>query len=168
MSDLTDRTTDLHERVQSMVDDLERHVRVLDSIDEEPEEYDADDIEAYFDDLDSALSGVDFLDEAEQALQPLEEAVDEAEQEFLANASVIVDEREIEDLELMYLEPADAPEEAALLVESPQVNQLRGGTQVLELEDGRQFEFAIEQTLVADVAEDKTGDLKLVLSLQPI
>lgn len=168
MSDFSDRTAALRDRVESMIEDLERHVRVLDSIDEEPDEYDADDIEAYFRDLDNALTGVDFLDDAEQALRPLEEAVDEAEEEFLQNARVIVDDRDIEGVELLYVEPADAPDEAAVLVESPKVNQLRGGSQLLELEDGRQFEFSVDQTLVADVDEDKTGDLKLVLGLQSI
>ena len=168
MSDFSDRTASLRDRVSSIIEDLERHVRVLDSIDEEPEEYEADEVEQYFDDLDSALSGVDFLDDAEQALRPLEEAVDEAEEEFLANATILVDDREIEGFELLYLEPAGSPDEAAVLVESPKVNQLRGGSQLLELEDGRQFEFSVEQTLVADVGEDKTGDLKLVLGLRPI
>lgn len=164
MSDQTDRTSQLRDRIESMLEDLERHVRVLDSIEEEPEDYDDDEVAEYADKLDEALDGATFLDEAESAMAPLEEAVDEAEQEFLENARVIVDDREIEGVELLYVES----DEAAVLVESPKVNQLRGGAQLLELENGRQFEFAVDETLVADVAEDKTGDLKLVLSLQEL
>lgn len=168
MTDFSDQTSNLKDRIDSLVDDLERHVRVLDSIAEEPEGYDEGDIDSYLDDLDTALSEANFLDSAEAALAPLEEAVDEAEEEFLSNARIVVDDREIEGVEIQYVEPADAPEEAALLVESPKVNQLRGGTQIFELADGRAFEFSVEETLVADVAEDKTGHLKLVLSLRPI
>jgi hypothetical protein len=164
MSDQTDRTSQLRDRIESMIEDLERHVRVLDSIEEEPDDYDDDEVVQYTDKLDEGLDGATFLDDAESAMAPLEEAVEEAEQEFLENARVIVDDREIEGVELLYVES----DEAAVLVESPKVNQLRGGAQLLELEDGRQFEFAVDETLVADVAEDKTGDLKLVLSLQEL
>lgn len=164
MSDQTDRTSQLRDRIESMIEDLERHVRVLDSIEEEPDDYDDDEVVQYTDKLDEGLDGATFLDDAESAMAPLEEAVEEAEQEFLENARVIVDDREIEGVELLYVES----DEAAVLVESPKVNQLRGGAQLLELEDGRQFEFAVDETLVADVADDKTGDLKLVLSLQEI
>ncbi len=162
MSDLSERTSKLRDRLDSMIDDLERHRRVLDSIEEEPDDYDADEVDRYADRLDEALEGATFLDEADEAMQPLEEAVDEAEEEFLDNARIVVDDREIEGVELLYVDD----EEAAVLVESPKVNQLRGAAQLLELADGRRFEFSVDQTLVADVDEDKTGDLKLVLSLR--
>lgn len=169
MTDYSDQTAALTERIDALVDDLQRHARVLDSIKEEPQGYDADNIEAYLADLDDALAGADFLEEAEKSLAPLEEAVDEAEADFLANAKIVIDDREItEGVELDSIEPFNAPEKASLLVESPKVNQVRGAAQVLELPDGRSFTFSIEETLVADVAEDKTGDLELVLSLQEL
>ena len=169
MTDYSNQTAELSERIQALVDDLERHARVLESIEEEPEDYDADNVEAYLGDLDDALAGADFLDQAEEALAPLEEAVEEAEAEFLASAKIVIDDREIEEgVELNSIEPFDAPEKASLLVESPKVNQVRGAAQILELPDGRSFTFDIEETLVADVAEDKTGDLELILSLQKL
>lgn len=165
MSDYAVPIDALRDRLQDLMDDLERHLRVLDSIEEDPDEYDEDNIETYLGDLDSDLAEADFLDNADQSLQPLEETVDEVEQEFLEKSAVIVDDTVVSDVDVLYLEPPNAPTEAALLVESPKVNQVRGSDQLLQLPDGRQFTFSIEETLVADVAEDKTGDLKLVLHL---
>lgn len=168
MSDLIDEATDLRERVETVVDEIQRHVRVLESYVDEPDEYDEDDVGEYLEALEEDLDGSDFLERAEQALVPLEEAVEEVEQEFLGDIDVIVDGREIEEVEFLSLEPSDGPEEAAVLVDSPKVNQLRGGAQRLELPDGRAFEFRVEETLVAEVEEDKTGKLKLILGLSPI
>lgn len=168
MADFSEQTESLRSRLSDAIDGLQRHTRVLESIEEEPQEYDEEDVEAYLDDLDDSLSSAELLESAEASLETLEETADAVEQEFLENVSVVVDGREIEGIELLYLEPAGDPDEAALLVESPKVNQIRGGTQLLTLEDGREFSFAVEETLVADVGEDKTGDLKLVLALNPI
>jgi len=167
MSDYAVPIDALRDRLRDLIDDLDRHVRVLDSIDEDPAEYDDDNIETYLGDVDEALADADFLEAAEDSLETLEETVDAVEQEFLVESAVIVDD-EIVDVELLYLEPPNDPNEAALLVESPKVNQVRGSNQLLQLPDGRQYQFSIEETLVADVAEDKTGDLKLVLHLDRI
>lgn len=168
MSDYAVPIDALRDRLEDLIDDLDRHLRVLDSIDEDPGEYDDDNIETYLGDLDEALADADFLDDAEQSLEPLEETVDAVEEEFLAESAVIVDDNVVGGVEVLYLEPPNDPEEAALLVESPKVNQVRGAAQLLQLPDGRQFQFSIEETLVADVAEDKTGDLKLVLRLDQV
>lgn len=168
MSDYAVPIDALRDRLESLIDDLDRHLRVLDSIDEDPGEYDDDKIETYLGDLDEALAEADFLEEAEQSLQPLEETVDAVEEEFLAKSAVIVDDQIVDGVDVLYLEPPNQPEEAALLVESPKVNQVRGTNQLLQLPDARQFAFSIEETVVADVAEDKTGDLKLVLRLDEI
>lgn len=168
MSELIDEATELRDRVESVVDEIERHVRVLDSYVDEPEAYDDGAVGDYLEALEGDLDGTEFLESAEEALTPLEEAVDEVEEEFLGDIVVVVDDREIEDVEFLELEPSDDPEEAEVLVDSPKVNQLRGGAQRLELPDGRDYEFRVEETLVAEVEEDKTGKLKLILGLSPM
>ncbi len=150
--------------LEDRIERIERHQRVLKSVRQEPEDYDEEEIEAYVEALDEAVQQADPLEAAEAAMEPLEEAAERAEQAFMAGARVVVDGRPIEDVELVELEPP----EAALLVPSPAVNKVRGAEQLIELEDGRRFTFAVEETLVADVDEDKTGDLRLVLSLEEV
>jgi len=150
--------------LEDRIERIERHQRVLKSVQQEPEDYDDEEIEAYVEALDEAVQKADPLEAAEAAMEPLEAAAERAEQAFMAGAQVVVDGRPIEDVELVELEPP----EAALLVPSPAVNKVRGAEQLIELEDGRRFTFAVEETVVADVDEDKTGDLRLVLSLEEV
>lgn len=151
---------DLKEQLGDALDRLSEHRDLLAAIDEDPDEFDSDDVEVYLDALGDDLSGDALLAEAEQAVGPLKSAADEAKAERLAQAKILVDDREIEDAELRLLEPP----RAEILVPSPQINQIRGGAQVLEMPD-RSFRFEIEETLIEDVADDKSGYLKLVLSL---
>ena len=143
---------------------IERHESVLSAVQSEPEKYDDEQIEAYLDALDSAIQQTDPLETAEDEMEPLEAAADRAEKAFMAGAQVLVDGQSVQDAQLVELEPPTA----ALLVPSPAVNKVRGAQQMIELQDGRRYAFAVEETKLADVDEDKTGDLKLVLSLEQI
>jgi hypothetical protein len=167
MSEFETDIDDVRERLDDLASELSRHERVLDSVAEEPEGYDADSVETYLSDLDEALRDAEFLEAARDSFDSLEEAVDEAEAEFLESARVTVDGREIEDTELQSLDPVDSPESAEMLVPSPKINQMRSGAQ-LELEDGSTFRITIQKTLIEEVDDDKSGYLKLVLDLEPL
>lgn len=140
---------------------LSEHLDILAAIQEDPDEFDSDEINTYLEALASDLDGEPLFDEAQRAVGPLKSAADEAEAERLSEARVLIDDREIEDVELQLLEPP----RAEILVPSPKINQIRGGAQILEMPD-RTFHFEIEETLIEDVADDKSGYLKLVLSLK--
>ena len=151
---------DLKQKLGDAVEQLSEHRDLLAAIDDDPDEFDDNDVNAYLEALEADLSEESLLGGAEQAVDPLQSAADEAKAERLAQAKILVDDREIEDAELHLLEPP----RAEILVPSPQINQIRGGAQVLEMPD-RSFHFEIEETLIEDVADDKSGYLKLVLSL---
>jgi hypothetical protein len=154
--------------LQTLLEDrkelVERHQSVLDSLNDDPDRFEDEEVEAYLEALDEAFQKDDPLEAVESVMEPLEEAAERAEQAFMAGAQVLVDGQSVADVRLVELEPP----KAALLVASPAVNKVRGAQQLIELQDGRQYAFSVEETLVADVADDKTGDLKLVLSLEQI
>lgn len=167
MSDFEMDIDEVRARLEDLSDEISRHLRVIDSVADEPNEYNTDSVDTYLSDLDDALQEADFLEAARDSFGELEEAVDEAEAEFLESARVTVDGREVEDTELQSLDPVDEPETAHMLVPSPNINQLRGGAR-LELEDDRAFRFTIQKTLIEEVADDKSGYLKIVLDLDPV
>ncbi len=156
--------------VQSKLADLNarlaRHENVVESIANNPDGYDEDALHNYLDTLDEALDGAGFLDAAEESLAPLEEVTEQAKQANLQGAKVFIDDYEIEGVELQYLHDDPQEMEASLLVESPKVNQFRGGRPRLKLPDGREFTFTIQQTLIAEVKDDKSGYLELILALE--
>jgi hypothetical protein len=156
--------------VQTKLDELnerlERHEDVVQSIKDKPEGYDTDAVNSYLSTLDQGLSDADFLAEADASLGPLEEATKAAKAAALKGARVFIDDYEIEGITLQYLHDDPQKMEASLLVESPKVNQLRGGRPHLKLPDGRNFTFSIRQTLIAEVKDDKSGYLELILGLE--
>ena len=168
MSDFTDKLEDVQAKLATLDERLQRHRNVVEGISESPDEYDTDAVDTYLSDLDQALEGADFLDAAEASLGPVEEATEAAAEALLADARVLVDDREIEGVQVLYVNDDPSEMEGAVLVESPKVNQMRGGPQRLELPNGRTFGFSIQQTLIADVGDDKTGHLKLVLALEEL
>lgn len=157
-----DRIERLRGRLEALLDQTRRHTEVLDAIEADPNDYDSDNVDNYLEALDDSVSELDFLADATAAIDPLESTAEAAQAEFMEGARVLVDDHEIEGLRLVEFDPP----EAALMVPSPKVNQIRGGRQTLVMPDGSEYAFSIEQTLVADVDEDKSGDLKLVLELR--
>ncbi|MFW5966048.1 MAG: hypothetical protein ACOCV2_00965 [Persicimonas sp.] len=165
MSQFEDKLDDVRAKLESVTDRLERHRRVVDGIDDSPETYDESNVEDYLTTLQEALA-VDVLEDVDQALEPLEAATDAAAEANLQGATVSVGDQVIEGTELLELDDSPEAMEARLLVESPKVNQLRGGRPRLELPDGRSFTFTVRETHIAEVKEDKTGYLELVLGLE--
>lgn len=157
-----DRIDTLKGQLETTRQRLDRHADVLAAIEANPQGYDDEQVDAYLSALDEEFGGEAFLSSADEAIEPLESTAEAAQAEYLEGARVLVDDYEIEDVELVDFDPP----EAAILVPSPKVNQIRGGVQRLEMPDGEAYAFEIEQTLVEDVAEDKSGYLKLVLSLR--
>jgi ElaB/YqjD/DUF883 family membrane-anchored ribosome-binding protein len=166
MSETQDRVAELQSELESLQSTIERHVRVVGEIAETSSDFDPEQVETYLDALSDAFEGADFLDAVEEALAPLEEEAEQAEQAVLDAAQVFVDDYEVEDVELSEFSPDTG--EATLLVPSPKVNQIRGGAQVLALPDGREYRFSIEQTLIAEVSDDKSGYLELILSISEL
>jgi hypothetical protein len=152
--------SDLQERLSTLGERIERHGHVVAKIADTPDGYDLDQVETYLDALDAALG------EADEALEPLAQATDQAAEALLEEARVLIDGEELDGVEVTAFDDDSEVMEATLLVESPKVNQLRGGLPVLALGDGREFTFKVLQTLIADVGEDKTGHLELVLGLR--
>lgn len=165
MSDSSEQLTNLRARLDDASEQLERHRHVVEGIGDNPQDYDSDDVDNYLSTLDEALPE-DFLDDVDQALEPLEEATEAAAEALLDDATVAIDDQVIEGIEVTELDDTSAEKRARILVESPKVNQLRGGRPRLELPDGRQFTFTILETHIAEVSEDKTGYLELVLGLE--
>jgi hypothetical protein len=166
MTDTKERVEQLQDKLTELQDTISRHARVVTEIAESPSDFGADQVDSYLDALSNAVENADFLDAVEEALAPLEEEADQAEQAVLDAAQVFVDDYEVEDVELTEFSPDTG--EATLLVPSPKVNQIRGGAQVLALPDGREFRFSIEQTLIAEVSDDKSGYLELVLAIEAL
>ncbi|MGM0554814.1 MAG: hypothetical protein ACQEVA_00360 [Myxococcota bacterium] len=166
MTDTNERVEQLQTRLTALRDTIDRHARVVAEIAESPSDFGADQVDNYLDALSDAVENADFLDAVEEALAPLEEEADQAEQAVLDAAQVFVDDYEVEDVELTEFSPDTG--EATLLVPSPKVNQIRGGARVLALPDGREYRFSIEQTLVAEVTDDKSGYLELILSIEAL
>lgn len=166
MADIQDQISEVRTHLDEFADDLQRHRRVVEGIGENPDGYDADAVDNYLSTLRDTLAQADLFAPAEESLAPLEQATEEAEQAVLDEARVFIDDYEIEDVELIEFNDSKDAMKAALLVESPKVNQLRGGRPVLALGDGREFTFKVLQTLIADVGEDKTGHLELILGLR--
>lgn len=166
MTDTNERVEQLQNKLATLQDTISRHARVVTEIAESPEDFGADQVDSYLDALSDAVENADFLDAVEEALAPLEEEADQAEQAVLDAAQVFVDDYEVEDVELTEFSPDTG--DATLLVPSPKVNQIRGGAQLLVLPDGREFRFSIEQTLIAEVTDDKSGYLELVLSIEQL
>lgn len=165
MSQFDDKLEDVRTELDAVTERLERHRRVVDGIGDSPETYDESDVEAYLSTLQEDLSG-DFLEDVDQALEPLEAATDAAAEANLQGATISVGDQVLDGTELLELDDSPEVMEARLLVESPKVNQLRGGRPQLELPDGRSFTFSVRETHVAEVKEDKTGYLELVLALE--
>jgi hypothetical protein len=155
--------------VQAKLDELserlERHQDVVQNIQDKPKGYDDDAVESYLSTLNESLGDADFLADADASLEPLEAATAAAQEAALEGARIFIDDYEIEGVTLQYLHDDPEEMEASLLVESPKVNQLRGGRPRLDLPDGRSFYFTIQQTLVAEVKDDKSGYLELILGL---
>lgn len=166
MSDTTDAIQTLQDNLETMKTTIDRHARVLEKIADAPSNYQPAQIEAYVETLDASVDNDSFLADAEEALAPLETKTNEAEKAMLDEAQVFVDDYEVEGVDLTEFNPEAG--EATLLVPSPKVNQIRGGAQVLALSDGREFRFSITQTLIAEVADDKSGYLELILSIAPV
>ena len=164
MANTLDQLAAVQSKLADLFERLERHQNVVESIESNPDGYDEGDVQNYLSTLENALAGADFLDAAEESLAPLEEVTEQAKQANLAGAKVFIDDYEIEGVELQSLDTDTM--EASLLVESPKVNQLRGGRTLLERPDGRAFDFTIQQTLIAEVSEDKSGYLQLILGLR--
>jgi hypothetical protein len=155
-------------KLNDLTERLERHQKVVQSIQDKPEGHDTDAVKSYLTTLDESLTDADFLDKADASLEPLEEAAEAAEEAALEGARVFIDDYEIEGVTLQYLHDDPQKMEASLLVESPKVNQLRGGRPKLALPDGREYYFTIRQTIIAEVRDDKSGYLKLELGLEEI
>lgn len=166
MSDIEEHLSAVQTKLTELTERLERHQRVVDGIESNPDNYDADDAKAYLGALDAGLESATFLDAATASLEKLEQATDEAEQAVLADAKVLIDDYEIEGVEVQYVHDDPTEMEASVLVPSPKVNQLRGGRPLLELPDGRSFVFTIHKTLIAEVSDDKSGYLELILGLK--
>ncbi|QDG52788.1 hypothetical protein FIV42_19175 [Persicimonas caeni] len=163
MTNTQDKLSIVQTKLDDLLERLERHQNVLESIESSPDGYDQEAVRNYLSTLDGTLSDTDFLDAADESLAPLEEVAEQAKQANLAGAKVFIDDYEIEGVELQYLHEDQM--EASLLVESPKVNQLRGGRPRLEMPDGSTYTFTIQQTLIAEVKDDKSGYLELILAL---
>ena len=103
------------ERIDALKDELEelvagfgRHADLLETIRANPEDYDDSEVEAYLSALEGSLQDADILGEAEAAVEPLESTAQAAQAEFLEGARVLVDDYEIEDVELVELDPPEA------------------------------------------------------------
>lgn len=164
-AELLDEVKDELAALRKQLDD---HAEIVDAIDEEPEQYQTDAIDGYLEALDELLGRTDLLDPVEDETQQLQGAVEDRKAAALASIKVRVDDRIIEEAEIHELDLEASPPTAVMMVPSPKVNQVRGSFQRLELEDGDLYEFSITQTLVADMAEDNTGLLKLILELEPV
>lgn len=164
MTNVKDQLSSVQTKLENLFERLERHQNVVESIESNPDGYEGDAVQNYLSTLEETLEGAGFLDAAEESLAPLEEVAEQAKQANLAGAKVFIDDYEIEGVELQRLD--EDTMEASLLVESPKVNQLRGGRPHLELPDGRAFMFTIQQTLIAEVKDDKSGYLELILGLE--
>jgi hypothetical protein len=147
-----------------MEDRLTRHRRVLESLGEEGAEM-TEQAEAYLEALTGDLDPDTFLEDAAESFEAIESALDEAEAATLSEADIYIDGEILEGPELLSLDAAADPAEAHLLIDSPLVNRMRGGSQELVLADETTYRFRIAKTLVAEVAEDNTGKLELVLEL---
>ncbi|MFP4600605.1 MAG: hypothetical protein ACLFVJ_20285 [Persicimonas sp.] len=168
MANIQEQISQVRTHLDDFADDLQRHRRVVEGIGENPDGYDEEAVENYLSTLENTLADADFFAPAEESLAPLEQATDAAEQAVLDDARVFIDDHEIDGVELIEFDDSKDAMKASLLVESPKVNQLRGGRPRLELPDGREFYFTIRQTLIAEVRDDKTGYLELELGLEEV
>jgi hypothetical protein len=145
---------------------LQKHERLVRAIEEEPENYDDAKVEEYSSGIVEHFGDLDLVEPLKERVDQLEESVDSAEAEALASIRLIVEDREIEGVEIAEFAPEQ--NSAVAFIPSPKVNQTRGARQRLVTSDGDKYEFQIAQTLVADMEEDKTGTLKLVLDIEPV
>jgi hypothetical protein len=164
---MSDSFEDLEETIDRLDSQLGRHRRIIEAIIEEPDKYSEELVDEYADEAIEHLGGTNLFEGLESTVDKLESRVDSAEAAALASIELVVDDRTIEGVDIDEFSPDDDPPSAVAFVPSPKVNQVRGGRQQLVTAEGQRYDFQITQTLVADMEEDKTGTLKLVLELTP-